>query len=233
MSEFVEKIKLIESANAVIKRLDDHYLKSDLIHVYKKHKEILDRLAYAIQQIQDTQSLSQENLILIEEAIKVNWEEVCYYSSGKHLSKLAYKFKDAENLFYKLIECKQWKVRLNIIAILQTNPPENVINDLLKKGLCDKSSKVKLKALDIILGLRRKNMIPIIEELYKSENDPKILESMNFSISLLKDGYILRDLNDVSKSLTVLTSSGLTGITISNNDLKIKGIEYIIKKYCP
>ncbi len=145
-----EKFETVEKE---IQKLENHYPYSDLKHVYEKHKEQIYEILYCVARIKEKKQIDNLDLEILEKGIRNSWEEVFYYQAGKYLSEFSYKYENARQLFYKLYNDNDYKIRFRVVTTLLNEPQGQIIKDILTKALNDRSSKVREKAEDVIIRL--------------------------------------------------------------------------------
>lgn len=145
-----------ESAQKEIERLDNYYPNSDLSHVYKKHREQIISIAHCVEEIKKNKEISASNLQILEQGAKNSWEEVFYYQAGRYLTEFSFKYDNARELFYRLSNDKDYKVRFRVVTILLNEPRKKIIKDVLKRAFNDKSQIVREKAEDVLNRLNSK-----------------------------------------------------------------------------
>lgn len=142
-----------QDAKSEIERLEKHYLNSDLKHIYLKHKEDIYTILNCVERIKKEKQIHSSDLKILEDGLKNSWEEVFYYQAGKFVSQFSFKYKEAEQLFYKLYDDKDYNVRFRLVTVLLNQPPRRIIKEILSKALHDRSLTVQKKAEDVIQRL--------------------------------------------------------------------------------
>jgi len=85
----------------------------------------------------------------------------------------------------------------------------------LSKCVNDKSSSVRRKVADVCCRLNQVKMIGILENQFALEKNESVRRSMDFSIRLLRDGYILEEKDTDMCNLLVKTGEGeILGVTL-------------------
>ncbi|BCY29157.1 hypothetical protein [Flavobacterium okayamense] len=153
------------SAKSEIEKIEKHYINSDLKHIYLKHKEEILIILNCVEKIEKENRITEEDLKILENGIKNSWEEVFFYQAGKYVSHYSFKFKEVEQLFYKLINNKDYKNRFRILTVLLNEPPRKITKEVLSKALNDKSLTIQKKAEDIIIRLNAKHKYNFFQKL--------------------------------------------------------------------
>lgn len=143
-----------ETAEKEIEKLENHYPYSDLKHIYEKHKDQIYQILYCVERIKKKKQIDDLDLEILENGMRNSWEEVFVNQAGMYLSEFSYKYENAKQLFYKLYEDKDFKIRFRVVTTLLNEPHKKIIKDILSKALNDKSSFVRAKAEDVIIRLR-------------------------------------------------------------------------------
>lgn len=121
-------------------------------------------------------------------------------------------------------------VRFNAICSLSTKTPINVVNEVLKCGLADRSARVRWKAADKASSLNQRQLIPEIAIAVEREVNVRVKASMIFSLHFLKDGFLVERKEDGSYSVSVrlYDPPGGTVELVSENEFRTRGIESIV-----
>jgi hypothetical protein len=120
-------------------------------------------------------------------------------------------------------------VRFNSILCLGERTPRAFSLGLLRRGLRDRSSRVRSKAADWALNLRLRELIPDLAEAAIRERATPARSEIEFALRLLRDGYIAGPERDGHLDLTVLRDSGIFSREVSAKDVTDRGIPAIIK----
>ncbi|TYP79429.1 HEAT repeat domain-containing protein [Paenibacillus methanolicus] len=160
---------------------DKEYASVDYMVTDPTQRELCYRMIDSIIEINAQNYLSDALLEPFITAMKTNYKYVVDVAGGR-LAQLTYHYPEAKQVFFNLIHDSNSKVRFNILTALIDKPHEDVIPCLLKAALKDKSVKVRSKVADITFRLSRADMIPILEDHLKTENNPKVVESIRFTI---------------------------------------------------
>ena len=122
-------------------------------------------------------------------------------------------------------------MRFNSILCLGKSTPATTVERVLKSGLLDKSSRVRGKAADWILRLRKTEFVPELAMAHSSEPDAKVRSGMEFSLRLLRDGYILGPAQSGIYQLTVFRDDGsVKGLSVKQEILRTRGVEAVVSE---
>jgi hypothetical protein len=223
------KIKFFKSVEIEIKELEDYYPKSDLNHIYQKHKNQLIEIVNCVDRIQKKGELSDKDLLILEAGIRNSWEVVYYWYAGKYLSLLTHKSEKAKTLFKQLFEDKDCDIRAKIVSILQLKPEKKLIQPILIKAINDKSKIVRIKAVEVTERLEIKKLIPVIKNQLDLENDLKVKKSFDWHLQMLENGFSIEKIDKYGHHIMIKRDNGYSGYTIDSNDVRKKGIKRIAR----
>jgi hypothetical protein len=195
-----------------------------------KYKQLLFRLIDCAYDIQFEKHLDGSHLDILEQGMRQPLELVFDSYSGKYVSMLSHHFKEAEDIFIRMSNDKNSKVRFNSVTLLLCRPVDKISECIINKCINDNSSLVRKKVADICERLDYVKMVDLLEERYRVEDDESVKNRLRFSIKLLKDGYILKKEELNKYNLLVKTNEGMTGIGISDDDIREYSLENIIKQ---
>lgn len=193
-----------------------------------KYKDILFHLIDCAYDIQLNKGLDNEHIVIFENGMRQASELVFDSYSGKFICKLSHHFSEIKQVFVRMADDKSSKVRFNVVTLLLNKPTDEIIEYVIKKCINDKSSKVRSKVADVCQRLNYVKSLNLLMTQLDIEEGKGVRESLLFSISLLKDGYILDKIQDNRYELLVKTSNGLTGITLNNEKIEKYSIERIV-----
>ena len=118
-------------------------------------------------------------------------------------------------------------VRFNAILSLGRGTPAPLALEILRQGLRDRSSRVRIKAADWSGTLRLREMVPDLERASANERDPKTKREIDFALALLRDGYLLRPADHDGFHVVAFFSGGINSRWVSRTELEQRGIEAI------
>lgn len=137
------------SANSELKKLDEYYPKSDLNHIYQKHREQIILILNTIESVWKTKKLNDQNFEILYEGIENSWAGVSFYIVGKEINSMMGKINGIERIIYNGIEDKKWQTRFNTVVIMKGFENKEIQNKVIELGVNDKSKKVQEMALDV------------------------------------------------------------------------------------
>lgn len=172
--------------------------------------------------------MTEEDLKIFEKGLFESHVVVFFYYSGKFLCQLSYIHKTVQDLFIRLSTHKSSKVRLNIMTSMLCKPCKSVLDYVLEKGLNDKSSTVRIKAADVISRLDLKEYADILPTYIQKEEKVKVKEELEFCLYWLTHDYKIEEKTKHGYSILVKTESGLTGVTI--NEEQFKNLDMTVEK---
>ncbi len=98
-----------------------------------------------------------------------------------------------------------------------------VVHELLRRGLADKSSRVRWKAAQRVGDLEIKKLLPELESAFARETNAKARAEINLHLRLLRDGHILEPSSDSGYRATVRTKDGICSGYVTEQALRQKG----------
>lgn len=127
------------------------------------------------------------------------------------IGKLALRFDGARELILELLSEKSWNTRFTALCCLEKKTPRFLMLKIVEATIEDRSGEVRWKAAQQAEYFGLKEVIPQIEAALSKERITKVRDSLQFSLGLLRDGY-LADVNDEGDlHLTVRYSMALSG----------------------
>jgi hypothetical protein len=160
----------------------------------------------------------------------------CAYSSrtwlfgtaAEILSDLTSRHQEARDAVRKMTADGQSRVRYTAVICLGRRTPRAFTAELLRKALRDKSSRVRGKAADWILLRDLNGFVPDLQEALITERHEETKQTIDFSLRLLRDGFILHQEDD-GFDLSVKLADGVIGCySVSAKEMKRKGLPKII-----
>lgn len=107
------------SAIKELKALDDHYTKSDLNHVYQKHRAQIILLLFTIESIWKSKELNHGMTLILFEGLSHPWTPIFYYIVGAEINLMIGKINGIETIIYDGIKDSQWQTRINTVVIMK------------------------------------------------------------------------------------------------------------------
>jgi hypothetical protein len=112
------------------------------------------------------------------------------------------------NAMRNLLACGKAQVRVNLITELHDRLPKEFCIELIRRGLVDRSKRVREAAADKARILILHELLPDLKRCEEDELQAEMKLAMNWAIALIRDGYFVNTLPDGSKSLVVRISDG-------------------------
>jgi len=144
------------------------------------------------------------------------------------LTKLSGRWPEAADAISNMFCSRQSHIRFAALCSLGRETPADVTDALLRAGLCDKSSRVRWKAADRANHLERRNLVPEINAALNAESDGKARRAMELDLRMLRDGYWVKPASPGRTSVTARLHNGIASRTVSNVELRAKGLESIL-----
>ena len=144
------------------------------------------------------------------------------------LMKLSGRWPEAAEAIATMFRSRRAHVRFAAICSLGRETPVAITDTLLKAGLCDKSSRVRWKAVDRANQLERRNLVPEITAALASESDAKARGSMELDLRMLRDGHWVRSESPGRLLVTARLRNGISSRMVSDDELRAKGLDAIL-----
>jgi hypothetical protein len=136
---------------------------------------------------------------------------------------------EAEAAILAMSRSPKSHVRFNALICLNKSTPAGTMEQVLKAGLLDKSARVRIKATDWICGLRKAEFVHELAAALLAERQSDVRRTMSFVLRLLRDGYILEEVEQDCKSVTVLTEEGgVRNRIFTEETLRTQGIDAVV-----
>jgi hypothetical protein len=139
-------------------------------------------------------------------------------------------YSEACKAIVEMFDDKHWHVRSNAVLSLGQATPSDIVLVILKKGLQDRSARVRELAAWQAQSLRVLNVIPDLENQLVIEPHTGVKHSIDFHLRLLRDGYFLESSEGAPPFIWVPSSDGINGRFVSQEDIDTKGIQAIISE---
>ena len=121
--------------------------------------------------------------------------------------------------------------RFSAMCCVQDHMPPQVAREMIQAGLSDKSGQVRWKAGEASNRLKFVEFVPLLERIAAKERPGRTRRSLEHSLRMLRDGYILNSMGDGTYSLWIDTPRGSTGKSVSEAELKSKGVEALVTAF--
>ncbi|WP_442909339.1 HEAT repeat domain-containing protein [Ideonella sp. BN130291] len=116
----------------------------------------------------------------------------------------------AIDLLVDLSKSQKATERFNAILCLSEKTPQATSLDVITKSLGDRSSKVRIKAADWVLRLGLTPALPALKKALSTEQHSEARRTMEFSLALVRDGYLISPWSDKQVWFTLALSPGCT-----------------------
>jgi hypothetical protein len=155
---------------------------------------------------------------------------VALSSCGGHLlANLTVIHQAARDAVLGMSEDRQSHVRINAIHLVSAGIPHAFSVPIIQKGLNDRSATVRRIAADRALHLNLKSLVGDLQSQLARETDERTKKAIDYSLRLLRDGYILKPKGKGEYCLTVPTLyGGVAGRFVTKQELKKKGIQALV-----
>ncbi len=203
----------------------ENYLKPRYPELVPILKEALD----AYENIESNKSINEADLMKIVE-VASSHRGPLYESVTTLLGELSTKYAEACEAIDKMFHSSKAQIRFNALLSLNQNTPNDLCLKIISKGLLDKSTKVKIKAADWAERLNLVEVVPFLESALSSESNEKVKCNFDFSLRLLRDGYILRETDENIFTLSVRHENSLGVRRVTKSELDTKGLEALIEE---
>lgn len=184
-------------------------------------------LAEAFDRAEETGSLAFADLQMVVEGASSPRGMLWNNATGL-LEKLSARWREAAEAVLAMSKSRKANVRFSALCALGKHTPADITDTMLAAGLADKSSRVRWKAAQRTEDLKRRHLLCDLEKAVQLEPNAKARAEIEHAFLMLRDGFILKAGSDGGYNLWVRTPRGSTGVSVSAEDLKIKGIDSIV-----
>jgi hypothetical protein len=171
--------------------------------------------------------LPADDLAVIKESASSHRRPLYEFATNL-MADLAATKPEAQIAVLDMIRNRKWQVRFNAILCLCKATPRDLIHQVLSTGLKDASCRVRAKAADWALTLRFRDAIPNLSVALENESDDGTRRTIEFSLRLLRDGYILEPAHDEGFYLTLPYKGGISSEYIADAELRERDPETLI-----
>jgi hypothetical protein len=180
----------------------------------------------AFDSIQRNRRITPELLAPIVEAASSSRGPL-FENATRFLGQLTGQFAQACDAVEGMAQNPRSHVRFNAIISLHKSTPLPLTLRILRRGLRDKSARVRAKAADWAGMLRLREIIPDLEEATARERHEETQRTMEFELKLLRDGYILEPGPNDGFNVTTFCRVGITSRWISRSELEQRGVDAV------
>ena len=184
----------------------------------------------AFDAVQQTGKLTPESLRPIVDAVS-SPRTPLYENACGFMQTLSAKWPEVNAAILAMSQSSKAHIRFNAILCLGNSTPSDIVEKVLKSGLLDKSSRVRIKAADWIGRLRKAEFVPELTAALAIEQNAEARSTIEFELRLLRDGYILKPASGGGYNVTVfIEEGGVKSSYVSQETLNKLGIEKIASK---
>jgi hypothetical protein len=153
------------------------------------------------------------------------WENCIYL-----LQSASEQWPQAAEAILDMMRSTKANVRFAALCSLGPQTPSPVIDQAIRNGLCDRSSRVRWKAADKANQLDCKHLIPDVQRALQSETNARAKASIELDCAFLRDGYLAKPQGDGSFHISIKLPRGGTCVNVSAKELEERGIEAILSE---
>ena len=169
--------------------------------------DLVDPLLDALSSVSRRVPLTPEGLAALNAALTSS--RTALYETASYIAQDASGFDaKAVDLVIGLSKHQKAFARRNAILCLGEETPVATTLEVIAQGLKDKSSLVRIKAADWALRMRLRQTLPMIAAAIYNEKHAEARSVMEYSLSMLRDGYFARPRDGEHVSVTVLGNGG-------------------------
>ena len=84
--------------------------------------------------------------------------------------------------------------RRHAVAFLHEEMPAELHLEIVRRALGDRSSKVRVKAIEMAGSLELRELLPELTALRARETDAELSKQLDLELALMRDGYVLEPL---------------------------------------
>ena len=147
------------------------------------------------------------------------------------LSKSLREWPEVADTIAGMLRSRQVTSRFSAMCCVKEYMPSVTADTMIRAGLEDKSSQVRWKAGEAADRLRKTDLIPLLTRVVAQEKPGRSRRSLEHSLRLLRDGYILDPSADGTFSLWINTADGSAGKSVSQAELDSKGIDKLVAEF--
>ena len=191
---------------------------------------VILEFAAAIDEAIETGTLTDQQLACVVRAVRCPTISV-WGSATELLMSLSGKFPAASQALEELSRDRKSQVRFAALCALGPKTPSKVTDEMIRRGLQDKSFRVRWKAAEQANYLLRRDLVPEMEAALAAETHETALGDIELSLRMLRDGHWLEKEQDGSWQLTVrLPRGGITCRGVSADELRTAGLPALVEQ---
>lgn len=202
-------------------------------YLVKRYPELVpdyDRLVAACRKAESGATITQEDIDAVRTALQSPrgplWE-----NSVDKVKRLSLSNGQFFDLIVETISHSKAHARFAAICCLDGDHDRDFLETKLRTALTDKSSKVRWKAAHVCNKLKLSGLIVDLENAVKRESNQKARSSIQYSLNLLRDGFIVTPKENGWVSLSVDVDGRGTSIrSVSEDELRTRGIPALVQE---
>jgi hypothetical protein len=147
------------------------------------------------------------------------------------LKKILHRWPEVADTIGAMMNDRSATARFSAMCCVKAFMPAPLAERMIRAGLSDKSGQVRWKAAEAANRLGRTDLLPLLERAVAAEKSGRTRDSLEHSLRMLRDGYILDPMGDGTYTLWIDTPQGSVGKSVTEEELKSKGISCLIVDY--
>lgn len=144
------------------------------------------------------------------------------------LSKSLHEWPEVADTIAAMMRERSSTTRFVAMCCVKEHMPAQVARDMIQAGLSDKSGQVRWKAGEAANRLKCVEFVPLLETVAAKEKAGRTRRSLEHSLRMLRDGYILNSMRDGSYSLWIDTACGSIGRSFTEAEVTSKGVDALV-----
>lgn len=155
------------------------------------YRKLLYAVVDAVIEIRETGVVTPTHLEAFRTGVECS-NEVVLGPAGKRLVECSYLSPLASSALLALATSPKWRVRFNVMCLLEDRPPEALAMQLLQIGLQDNSSKAACRAVQACDEVRYPSALPLLESRLGVEDRPEVIDTIRWTLGLMRTTPIIR-----------------------------------------
>jgi hypothetical protein len=173
----------------------------------RSKKRLAELALDTFEALANQQSIQAYHLAPIIEAARSPY--LVAWDIGMHfLCRLAAAHEVALDAMRNLMACRMFRVRVNLIAVLHDRLPKEFCIEIIRRGLADKSKRVREVAAGQARVLILHELLPELCRCAEGEVEAEMKLAMICAIALIRDRYFVYSRPDGSQAFVVRISDG-------------------------
>jgi hypothetical protein len=187
--------------------------------IKEEERRLIEAALDSFEVLRRARKISPGQLVAITEAARCRWVAGSDIG-GRALAALACKHAAAQQAFRDLVGSRKSHERYQAISRLSERMPKPLLQELLTRGLNDRSKAVRLWAAHKCDTLRLAEMVPEMARRAASEPDAGVKHKLEFHAAMIRDGYLVERKRGGRLTLCVRSKYGWNWQDISQQDLE-------------